>query len=99
MGYLRIATHPAIFESPLSPEEAIANVDALLSRPNVQAPGEGERFWRLFLEVAEEALPRGNLVPDAHLVVLMRENGVRTLWSHDRASRRFPGTLVRDPCA
>jgi toxin-antitoxin system PIN domain toxin len=99
MGYLRIATHPAIFESPLSPEEAIANVDALLSRPNVQSPGEGERFWRRFLEVADEALPRGNLVPDAHLVALMRENGVRTLWSHDRDYRRFPGIEVRDPFA
>ncbi len=99
MGYLRIATHPAIFDAPLAPEEAIANVDALLSRPNVLAAGEGERSWRLFLEVAGEALPRGNLVPDAHLMALMRENGVRTLWTHDRDYRRFRGIEVRDPFA
>ena len=40
MAYLRIATHPAIFERPLPAREAIANVEALLSRPHVRAPGE-----------------------------------------------------------
>jgi nicotinamidase-related amidase len=29
MSYLRIATHPGIFSSPLTPAEALANVDAL----------------------------------------------------------------------
>jgi predicted nucleic acid-binding protein len=32
MAYLRIATHPAIFERPLS-DAAVANVDSLLARP------------------------------------------------------------------
>jgi hypothetical protein len=96
-GYLRIATHPAVFERPLTPDEAMANIDGLLSLPHVQAPGEGERFWPRFREVAEEAGARGNLVPDAHVVALMRENGVRTIWTHDRDYRRFEGTEVRDP--
>lgn len=97
MSYLRIATHPAVFDSPLRPEEAMANVGALLSLPHVQSPGEGDRFWARFLEVADEAEPRGNLIPDAHVVALMRENGVRTIWTHDRDFRRFPGIAVRDP--
>jgi hypothetical protein len=42
---------------------------------------------------------RGNLVPDAHLVSLMRENGVATLWTHDFDFRKFEGIGIRDPFA
>jgi predicted nucleic acid-binding protein len=37
------------------------------------------------------------LVPDAHLVALMRENGVRRIWTSDRDFRRFDGIEARDP--
>ncbi len=47
--------------------------------------------------MADDAGARGNLVPDAHLVSLMLENGVRTIWTHDRDYRRFKGIEVRDP--
>ena len=97
MAYLRIATHPAVFRRPLSATEAVANVEALLGRAHVQTPGEQERFWQRFCDVAADAAPTGNLVPDAHLVALMLENGVRTIWTHDRDYRRFRGIEVRDP--
>jgi len=41
--------------------------------------------------------PTGNLVPDAHLVALMLENGVRTIMTRDRDYRKFRGITVRDP--
>jgi toxin-antitoxin system PIN domain toxin len=97
MAYLRIATHPAVFRRPLSAAEAVGNVEALIGRPHVQTPGEQERFWRRFVEVVSDAAPTGNLVPDAHLVGLMLDNGVRTIWTHDRDYRRFRGIGVRDP--
>ena len=97
MAYLRIATHPAIFDHPLPAQTAIDNVGALLSRPNVRAPGEQPTFWPRFRSVASDAAPTGNLVPDAHLVALMLENEVRTIWTHDRDYRRFKGIKVRDP--
>jgi len=99
IAYLRIATHPAIFDRPLPTEEAMRNVEQLLDRPHVQTPGEGDTFWDRYLEVAADALPSGNLVSDAHLVALMRENGVRTIWTRDRDFRRFSGIDVRDPFA
>lgn len=50
MGYLRIATHPSVFERPLTPEEAMANVEALLWLPQVQIlwkpTGSGRRTGR-----------------------------------------------------
>lgn len=98
-AYLRIATHPAIFASPLAASEAVANVDGLIGLPNVQTAGERERFWSAWRDVVGDAPPSGNLVPDAHLVALMRENGVRTIWTNDRDFRRFDGIDVRDPFA
>lgn len=99
MAYLRIATHPSVFESPLAPELAFGNIERLLGSPAVQTAGEEPRFWPLFRETADDAAARGNLVPDAHLVALMRQNGVRTIWTHDRDFRRFTGIDVRDPFA
>jgi uncharacterized protein len=99
VAYLRIATHPAIFAAPLAATEAMANVDALIGLPNLQTAGERERFWSVWRDVAGDAPPSGNLVSDAHLVALMRENGVRTIWTSDRDFRRFDGIEVRDPFA
>jgi len=97
MAYLRIATHASIFRSPLPPDRAMANVESLLALPHVQSPGEQDRFWPVFRETAEPATVRGNLVPDAHLVALMRQNDVSTIYSHDRDFRRFDGIEVIDP--
>ncbi len=97
MAYLRIATHPAVFDRPLSMADASANIEALLSRPHVRAPGEQPEFWRRYRSVVADARPAGNLVPDAHIVTLMVENEVRAIWTHDRDFRRFQGIDVRDP--
>lgn len=96
MGYLRIVTHPAILPRPLAPTEAVTNVADLLARAHVRSPGEGERFWNLYRVTAGER-SRGNEVPDAHLVALMVEHGVRVLYSRDRGFRRFDSIEVRDP--
>jgi toxin-antitoxin system PIN domain toxin len=97
MAYLRIATHPAVFQRPLAHGDARANLQALLDLPHVQAVGEQDRFWRHFGEVADDVTPTGNLVSDAHIVALMRENGVRTILTRDRDYRKFTGITVRDP--
>ena len=45
MGYLRIATHPGIFPSPASPEQAIAAITSLLEPPTVRTESEDAGFW------------------------------------------------------
>jgi uncharacterized protein len=96
LGYVRIVTHPGILTSPLSPRDAMQNVEALLDRPHVRAPGELDGFWPVFRSIAGDR-PRGNDVPDAHLAALMRQHGVRLLYTRDRAFRRFEGIEPRDP--
>ncbi len=99
MAYLRIATHPSIFESPLSPDEAESNVGQLLARPHIKPLGELDGFWDAYRRATEGVVARGNLVPDAHLAALLLQHGVTTLWTHDRDFRRFEGLRVRDPFA
>jgi uncharacterized protein len=96
MAYLRIVTHPAILSSPLAPAIAMANIEALLDRPHVRASGEGEGFWPLYRSAAGER-SRGNDVPDAHIVALMRQHGVRVIYTRDRDFRRFDDIEPRDP--
>jgi hypothetical protein len=97
MAYLRVATHPSVFGRPVSPLQARENIGSLVDRPHVVTPGEQEGFWSVFEQVATEADVRGTLVPDAHLVALMVQHGVTTLWSNDRDYRRFPQIDVVDP--
>lgn len=97
LGYLRIVTHPTICDAPLPFEAARGNVDALLSLPHVRAAGETEEFWRAFGRVTAEVPVRGNLVPDAQVVALMRTHGVHHIWSRDRDLRRFDAVAVSDP--
>ena len=97
MSYLRVATHPSIFLRPLEPARARANLASLLSRPHVRCPGEQQGFWAVFEDTVAGDVIRGNLVPDAHIAALMRQHGVRLIWTTDRDFRRFSGVTPRDP--
>jgi uncharacterized protein len=98
LGFLRIGTHPAILPRPLVPRDALANVSNLVALPHVRSPGEAEGFWELFLATAGDR-QRGDDIADAHLVTLMRQHGVRLIYTRDRGFRRFEGIDVRDPFA
>jgi uncharacterized protein len=99
IGYLRISTHPGVFASPLTSEDAMANVEALLSPPHVRTPGEQPGFWDAFRRTVRGDVVKGNLVSDAHLAALMRQHGVTTIWTADRDFRRFDSISARDPFA
>ncbi len=97
MSYLRMATHPGIFTRPLSPDAAMRNIETLARLPHVRMLSEQDGFLVLYREVMDELPVRGNLVPDAHLAVVLRQNGVRKLWSRDRDFRKFSFLDVIDP--
>ena len=99
MSYLRIATHPSIFAEPLSPSEAFGNVAALLGLRQVRALAEQEGFLDVYRDVAGSFPVRGDLVPDAHLAAILRQHGVRTLYTRDADFRKFDFLEIRDPLA
>lgn len=99
IAFLRIATHPGIFARPLSPDDALRNIESLLSLPRVRLLTEGEGFLYVYREVTARFPVRGNLVPDAHLASLLLQHGVRRLYTIDRDFRKFDFLEVADPFA
>lgn len=96
-GYLRMVTHAKIFAKPLPHEEAVQNIAALLSLPQVHAISEQDGFWEVYREVTRELVVRGKLVPDAHLAALLLQNGIRILYTNDSDFDQFPFLEVRNP--
>jgi uncharacterized protein len=99
MSYLRIATHSGIFSSPLTPAQALHNVDSLVALPHVRLLAEESGFLEVYRDVTGSFPVRGNLVPDAHLAALLKQHGVRTLHTRDGDFRKFPFLDLRDPFA
>ena len=96
-AYLRVSTHPRIFAQPLAPDIAMANIEALLALPHVRVLSEEDGFWNHFRHTTQSMPVRGNLVPDAHLVALLRQHGVRVLYTNDADFKKFDAVEVRDP--
>ena len=95
-AYLRITTNPRALLSPLASSQAIENIDGLLRLPHVVTAAEGGAFWGTYVASGGRE-SRGNAVRDTHLATLMRESGVRILYTRDRGFRRFDFLDVRDP--
>ncbi len=96
--FLRVSTHPRVFERPLSSKTAWSFVDSLLASPSLQVLVEGPRHREVARKTFAE-LPDlcGNLVHDAHIAILMREHGVCTIYTRDTDFHRFPFLEVVDP--
>lgn len=99
LGYLRIATHPRIFRDPLSPDEALQNLQSLAAFAQVRFLSEREGFLEDYRGATESMTARGNFVSDAHIATILRQHGVRRLYTNDRDFRRFEFLEVRDPFA
>ena len=98
-GFLRVVTHPKIFKQPSSWDEACNFVQVIRERTNCRHVDFGDRHWGIFTDLCRKSAARGNLVPDAHLVALMQQHGISTIWSRDRDLRKFDGITVKDPFA
>ena len=97
MGYIRLATHPRIFDDPMSPQQAIGNIARLMQMPRCRVVVENEDFLTSFREIVAGVTTRGNLVPDAHLAAMMRVHDIRTIYTHDRDFLKFTFLKVIDP--
>jgi toxin-antitoxin system PIN domain toxin len=95
---LRVVTHPRTMRRPLSLRAGWDLVDALLASPGlrvlVETPGHAEVSRTV---VAETSGLTGNLAHDAHTAVLMREHGIRRIYTRDADFFRFPFLEPVDP--
>jgi toxin-antitoxin system PIN domain toxin len=89
-------TNPSIFQTPSSPEVAIAFCEELLRLPNVVMLYSGAQHWEIFTALIRRVGARGNLIPDTYIAALAlgHDCGVIT---NDRDFARFPGVRWRHP--
>ena len=96
--FLRVATHPNVFRKPFSLADAWLFLEALFASPSLSLLVATERHANVVAEVFSE-IPdlRGNLLFDAHTAILMREHGIKTIYTRDTDFHRFPFVEVVDP--
>jgi toxin-antitoxin system PIN domain toxin len=95
--FLRVISHPRLFDPPFSVAEAVDALARVLGSPSLVVLVPGDDFAALLLEAVTEADAIGNLVFDAQIVALCREAGVASLLTHDRDFDRFRGFPTARP--
>jgi len=95
-SFLRIVTHPRVFNPPSTLEGALAFVQQVRAQPNAVLLSPGPRHWSIFVQLCTEAGVRGNLVPDAYLAALAMESGSDWITT-DRDFSRFAGLKWSHP--
>ena len=87
--FLRVITHPRLFDPPFTPSEACNALGRVLASPSLTVISPGPGYPDLLAEAVREANTIGNLIFDAQIVALCREAGVGTLLTEDRDFDRF----------
>lgn len=95
-GFVRVVTHPRIFNKPGTLAEAMQFVTQLRSQPNHVPIAPGSGHWDIFTRLCRESSAKGNLIPDAYLAAMSIESGCEWITT-DRDFGRFPGLKWRHP--
>jgi len=98
VGFVRLSTRAAVFERPLSVDEALDVVEGWLRQPSVTVAHPTDRHPGVLRELLTAVGTAGNLTSDAHLAALAIEHGAE-LCSTDTDFGRFPGLRWVDPLA
>jgi toxin-antitoxin system PIN domain toxin len=95
-GFLRVVTHPRIFDPPTDLELALGFIETVRESANRVPIAPGPEHWSIFVRLARESGCRGNLIPDAFLAAMAIESGC-TWITTDRDYSRFKGLNWRHP--
>jgi toxin-antitoxin system PIN domain toxin len=95
--FLRLVTHHRVFDPPSTTADALEAIHDFLAPPVVRVLGETDRHLELLDRVLKESRVTGNLIHDAHLVVLAIEHGVHEILTLDGDFARFRQIASRNP--
>jgi uncharacterized protein len=95
-GFLRIVTHPRVFDQPTPIDIALEFVDALRAAPTVADILPGPRHWQIVSELCRVTGATGNRVPDAALAAIALEQGA-TFVTADHGFARYDGLRIDIP--
>jgi len=96
--FLRVSTHRAVFDRPLSLERAWSWIEALRAGHGFRILSETERHADVVRELSARH-PRlaGNPVHDLHTAALMLEHGIAEIRTADTDFHQFPFLRVLNP--
>jgi uncharacterized protein len=96
--FLRVITHPSVFERPVKASEALRFLQGILESPPFSVLVETPRHHDVLVELARtHPKVSGNLVHDFHTVVLMKEHGVSEIQTADTDFYQFKFLRVTNP--
>jgi hypothetical protein len=95
--FLRVVTHPRVFDPPTDLDVALSDLESLLESPSLVLLGEGPSHREHMRRAVKDGHAEGNLAHDAHIAALCIEHGVRELYTADRDFQRFSGLKASDP--
>ena len=95
-GFIRVVTHPGIFNPPSPLKAALDFAGELRGHPNCVHINPGDRHWVIFRDLCSAAETRGNHVPDAWFAALAMESGSEWITT-DHDYGRFPKLKWRHP--
>jgi uncharacterized protein len=95
-GFIRVVTHPKVFETPSSLEVAIAFAQQIRTVEHAVRLAPGRTHWDLFLRCAQSISAQANDIPDAYHAALALEWDCDWVTT-DKGFRRFKGLRVRHP--
>ena len=96
--FLRVTTHPRIFRAPRSATHARNFLEAVLPSPSLDILLPTERHAEVAAEVMKE-VPHlsGNLMYDLQTAVLMREHGIKRIYTQDMDFHDFHRFYFLEP--
>ena len=95
-GFVKVVTHPRVFQQPSPLETALTFVADVCDRPNCVVVHPSERHWEIFTRLCRETEAKGNMVADAYLAALAIESGSEWITT-DRDYARFSELRWRHP--
>jgi len=95
-GFLRIVTHPKVFNPPSPLNDALEFINTIRELENCKVVVPGERHWAIFQKLCLAANAKGNLIPDAYHAALAIESGCEWITA-DRGFGRYQELRWRPP--
>ncbi len=95
-GFLRIVTHPKIFEVPSELDNALHFIKQITSSPNAIKLLPRDRHWKIFEDLVKSTRAKGNFIPDAYHAALAIESSCEWV-SSDKGFKKFHGLKLVNP--
>ncbi|MDD4019932.1 MAG: PIN domain-containing protein [Kiritimatiellae bacterium] len=96
--FLRVATHPRVFPSPMKACEAMRFLDVLLKSRRFDVLTAGNGHWVCLRRLLDrKPQPSGNIFFDIRTVALMHEHAVRKIYTADTDFLQFADIDVVNP--